>query len=337
MKTLYAIATASETMTFVLLLIALAIGSGMSQYFLDARYLLDKTSSYIPVGFMALAMTFVIIAGQIDLSVASGSLLVAVASASAFSHGLPMPLVILLALLFGLLLGMFNGILVAYFNLPSLIITIGTLALYRGLAQGWIGDGKINGFPSWFVGIDYVKLGIIPSPLIVYLAVAAVLTAVLVRSTFGRRVFALGTNESATRYSAIDTARTKLGVFMLSGLSMGVAALVQMSQIRTVDQKQFRSDELLAITAVVLGGTSIFGGRGSIPGTVLALLLLVVVRSAMGVDNVRVENQLAIVGMLLVASVLLTDLMNRINLKVTNRFGGTSHVQNFQDDSQNRH
>jgi rhamnose transport system permease protein len=326
LKYLRSIATAPQMMTFVLLLFALGIGSAMSPYFLDAKYLLDKTSSYIPVGFMALAMTFVITAGQIDLSVASGSLLTAVASASAFHHGLPMSLVIPEALAFGAMLGLFNGILVAYLNLPSLVVTIGTLAFYRGLAQGWIGDETISNFPKWFVGIDYKKIGIIPMPLIIFLLVAAVLTAVLMRSTFGRKVIALGTNESAARYSGIRTARVKLAVFILSGLSMGAAALLQMSQIRTVDQKQFHSDELLAITAVVLGGTNIFGGRGSIPGTVLALLLLVVVRSAMGVANARVENQLAIVGMLLIASVLLTGAMNRVNLKLSRRFGGMSHA-----------
>jgi hypothetical protein len=109
-------------------------------------------------------------------------------------------------------------------------------------------------------------------------------------------------------------------------LSMGAAARMQMSEIPTVDQKQFHSDELLAITAVVLGGTNIFGGQGSIPGTVLALLLLVVVHSAMGVANVRVENQLAIVGMLLIASVLIGGMMNQINLKLSRRFRGNSHA-----------
>jgi rhamnose transport system permease protein len=314
MKVLFTILKAPETMTVVLLLIALAVGSIMSPYFLHAAYLLDKTSTYIPIGFMALAMTFVIIAGQIDLSVGSGALLTAVAASWAFQRGLPMPLVIAAALLFGVILGLVNGVLVAYLNLPSLVVTLGTLALYRGLAQGWIGDGKISGFPKWFVGMDYVKFGIVPLPLILLLIVAAILAVVLVRTTFGRYVFAIGTNESATRYSAINTTRVKLAVFMLSGLSMGAAALVQMSQIRTIDQKQFPSAELLAITAVVLGGTNIFGGRGGIPGTVLALLLLVVVRSAMGVANVRVENQLAIVGTLLIASVVLTDILSRIRL-----------------------
>src|SRR5262245_23005507 len=332
MRAILRILQAPQTITVVLLIIALVIGSKMSEYFLDSEYLLDQTSLSIRVGFMALAMTFVIIAGQIDLSVGSGALLVSVIAASAYAHHCPMPLVIALAVLCGLGLGLFNGVLVAYFNLPSLVVTLGTLALYRGLAQGWIGDGKISGFPDWFTGIDYVKYittsvsyadghftkttapdGIVPLPLILFLFTSVVAALVLARTTFGRKVFALGTNESAARYSAIPTARVKLAVFMLSGLSMAIAALIEMSRIRTVDQKQFRSDELLAITAVVLGGTNIFGGRGSILGTVLALLLLIVVRSALGVTEVRIEYQLAIIGTLLIASVLLTDILSRIN------------------------
>lgn len=319
MKILLRILRSPEIITLLMLIIALMIGSQLSPNFLDAAYLLDKTSVYIAVGFMALAMTYVIIAGQIDLSVASGALLTTVVAATAFKAGLPMWAVIPLALGFGMLLGAFNGLLVAYLQLPSLVVTLGTLALYRGLAQGWIGDGKISGFPAWFVGLDYVKVGIVPVPLIVYLAAAILLGVILAKSTFGRKVYAIGTNESAARYSAINTARMKLAVFVLSGLSMGVAALMQISRIRTVDQKQFQADELVAITTVVLGGTSIFGGRGSILGAVLALLLLVAVQSAMGVSNVRAENRLAVFGTLLIGSVLLSNLTTRLFAGSTKR------------------
>ncbi|HEY7088872.1 MAG TPA: ABC transporter permease [Tepidisphaeraceae bacterium] len=313
-KLLLRILRAPETMTFALLIVALCIGGAMSPHFLDASYLLDKTSYFIPLGFTALAMTFVIISGNIDLSVASGAVLVAVLSAIVFERfHLPMPVIMLVAILLGALLGLFNGILICFLGLPSLVVTLGTLALYRGLAQVLIGERTIKGFPDWFVGIDYVKIaGMVPMPLILFLITAAIMGFILQRTTFGRCVFAIGTNEDATRYSAINTNRIKLAVFVISGISMGVAALVLISEIRTVDHKQLRGGELLAITAVVLGGTNIFGGRGSILGTVLALLLLVVVRSAMGVANVRAENQLAVIGTLLIASVLLSDIMTRL-------------------------
>jgi rhamnose transport system permease protein len=312
MNLLKRIARAPEMITFVLLLVALGIGTAGSARFLDASYLLSKTSDIVPIGFMALAMTFVIIAGQIDLSVASGALLTSICAAAAYEKGLSMLAVIPLAFGVGMLLGLFNGLLVAWLNLPSLVVTLGTLALYRGLGQGWIGNDTIKGFPRWFVGWNYVKLGIVPVPVVVWIVVAIMLALVLMCTTFGRRVFAIGTNESATRYSGISTGRTKLAVFMLSGLSMGAAALIQMSQIQTVDQKQFNAGELMAITAVVLGGTSIFGGRGSILGTVLAMLLLVAVDSAMGLRNMLPENKLAVIGTLLIASVLLSDFSTRL-------------------------
>lgn len=326
---LLAILRAPETITLALLVVALAIGAAMSPAFLDAAYLLDKTSFYMPIAFAALTMTLVIITGNIDLSVASGTVLVAVAAALAFEQwSLPMGVVIPLALALGTLLGLFNGLLITRLRLPSLVVTLGTLALFRGLAQVLIEERTVRGFPAWFVGIDYVKIGIVPLPLVLFLAAAAVLAVLLRRTTFGRSLFAIGTNESAARFAGIPTDRVKLLVFALSGLAMGIGALILMSQIRTIDHKQMRGWELVAITAVVLGGTSIFGGRGGMLGTVLAMLLLVVVRSAMGMSNIKAENQLAVIGTLLIVSVLLTNLstQGRWARRRTRPTGGTVHA-----------
>ena len=311
MKTAKDLLRAPETVTLLLLVASIIAGSLMSPYFLDGEYLLEKTSEMIPVAFLALGMTFVISSGNIDLSVASGSVLTAVACAIAFENGLPMPAVVVLALLLGSALGLFNGLLVTRLGIPSLVATLGTLALYRGLAQVLVGERAIRGFPSWFSGVDYVKFGIVPLPLILLITAAMVAHLLLQRTTFGRQVCAIGTNESASFYSGINTGRTKLLIFMLSGLCMGIAALLLMS-MRPVDYKQLRGGELLAITAVVLGGTSIFGGRGRIPGTLLAVLLLVCVTSALGVANVGVENRLAVIGALLIGAVLLTGLTGRV-------------------------
>jgi rhamnose transport system permease protein len=307
------LATAPQAITLLLIVIALAIGAAMSPRFLDAAYLLDKTSLTVPLGLMAIAMTFVICAGQIDLSVASGAVLVMVVAAKLFDAGVPMPVVIPIALLLGMLLGLVNGLGVVLLKLPALVFTLGTLALYRGVAQVLIEERTIGGFPQWFTGFDYIKIAkLVPMPLLILLCTAGVAWAALSLTTFGRKVISIGTNEEASRYSAIATDRVKVAVFVLSGLSMGAAALVMMSMLRTVDHKQFRGGELIAITAVVLGGTSIFGGRGSVVGTVLAWLLLVVVQSAMGITNTRAENQLAVVGTLLIAAVLLGEGSRRL-------------------------
>lgn len=303
------ILTHPSLITLGLILIALLIGAASSPDFRSASYLLSKTSIYVPIGILALAMTLVITAGQIDLSVGSGAVLTMVICALAFQAGLPMWAVVPLALVVGTLLGVLNGLLVGYLRLPSLVVTLATLALYRGVAQMLMGEGTVGKFPSWFTGVDYVTLGGFPVPFITLVALTVLTAIILGKTTLGRRIMALGTNESATRYSGIDVRRLKLTVFAISGLSMGVAALFQTSQIGVVDYKQFVSAELFAITAVVLGGTSIFGGRGTALGTFLAMLLLVVVRSALGINQVRTEYQLTIIGGMLILSVLMTNLL----------------------------
>jgi rhamnose transport system permease protein len=229
---------------------------------------------------------------------------------------MPMAVVAPFAIVMGPLLGLFNGVLVATLKLPSLVVTLGTLALYRGLAQVLVGDHPVGRFPRWFNGFDTVRAGgIVPAPLILLLALAVVAGAVLHFITFGRRLYAVGTNESAARFAAIDTARVKLIVFLLSGLSMGVGALMWMSRFRSVDYRTAQGDELAVITAVVLGGTDIFGGRGTIFGTVAAWLLVFVLRTGMDLRMVEPQYQMAITGTLLVVSVILANLTRRLGLR----------------------
>ncbi|MBC7784681.1 MAG: ABC transporter permease [Burkholderiales bacterium] len=300
----------NQIVTVILLIIALAVGSQMSPYFLDAGYLLKKTSMEVPIAIMAIALTFVIIGGHIDLSVATGTVLVSVIAARSFDElHLPMAMVVVVALSCGALLGAFNGLLVVWLRIPSLVATLGTLALFRGLSKILIEERTIRGFPDWFLGLHQAKLlGTIPLPVIVMLGLAIIAAIVLRFTTFGRTVIAIGTSEPAARYSALPTARTTMLLFVISGVAMGVAALANIAQIGSVDYKGLPGGELIAITAVVLGGTSIFGGRGSVLGTVLAMFLLVVVRSALGMRNVQVENQLPIIGTLLIVAVAIADL-----------------------------
>jgi rhamnose transport system permease protein len=299
-----------ETITVLLLAVAFAAGAMLSPYFLDGRYLLDSTSLYMEVGVVALAMTLVIISGNIDLSVASNLALTAVVSAKLFaSWHLPMPLIVLFAPIFGALLGLFNGLMITRLRLPSLTVTLGTLALYRGLAQVLVGDHSVGNFPDWFNGIDYRKIaGIAPMPLILFLALAVVFALLLHKTIFGRCVYAIGTNEPASRFSGVRVDLVKLAVFTLSGFMAGIGSMMMLSRLSVARYDMALGDELAVITAVVLGGTDIFGGRGSIFGTVIALFLLGVIRTGMGVANIRAENQLAVTGTLLVVAVLLARL-----------------------------
>lgn len=302
-----------EMITLMLLAGAFVAGAILSPYFLDAHYLLNSTSLYMEIGIAALAMTLVIISGNIDLSVASNLALSGVIMASLYAHAhVPMPIAIILALILATLLGLFNGLLVTKLRLPSLTVTLGTLALYRGLAQVLAGDHSIGNFPDWFLGIDARLIaGWVPLPLLIFLALAIVTGIVLQRTIFGRCVYALGTNEAATRFTGIRVDRIKLAVFGLSGLYAGIGAVMMLSRLSVARYDLAAGDELAVITAVVLGGTDIFGGKGKILGTVAALFLLQIIRNGMGLADIRAEDQLAVTGSLLVASVLLARVSQR--------------------------
>lgn len=309
------IARRPETITVLLAAIALLIGGYFAPNLLDVTYLLGKTGPSIPIGILALSMTLVIVAGQIDLSVASGTVLCAVVAGLAYQAGAGMGVVIPLALVTGLALGAINGVLVGYLKLPALVVTLGTLALYRGVAQVLIGNDTVRDLPDWFIDAYDLAWGPIPLPLTVLVGVGLVMAFVLGKTTLGRRLAVVGTNEAAARYAAVNVARTKLVVFLISGLFMGLAAVVLMSQLNMANHLQLKGGELLAITAVVLGGTAISGGRGTVVGTVLAFLLLVVVDSAMGMNNLRAEYKLAIIGALLVLAVVLSDVTGRLKTR----------------------
>ena len=308
-----------EAITLYLLIAAFIVGGALSPYFLDVRYLLDSTSLYMEIGILALAMTFVIISGNIDLSVASNLALTAVLVATLHARwNVPMALAAVLGPVIGGGLGLFNGLMITRLRLPSLTVTLGTLALYRGLAQVLVGDHSIGNFPEWFVGIDYRSVGgLLPMPLIVFLALTVVFAVVLHKTVFGRCVYAIGTNEAAARFSGMRVDRVKLAVFTLAGMTAGLAAVMMLSRLGVARYDLALGDELAVITAVVLGGTDIFGGRGSIFGAVVALFLLGVIRRGMGVANMTAETQLAVTGTLLVAAVLLARLSAQVERRVS--------------------
>jgi len=312
-----ALLVSPEAVAVLLLLGAFVAGACLSRDFLDARYLINSTSLYMETALMALAMTFVIISGNIDLSVASNLALTGVLCAELHTRGhVPMALVVLAAPLIGALLGLVNGLLITLLRLPSLTVTLGTLALYRGLAQVMIGDAAVRGFPKWFTDVDQRRVaGWVPLPLIIFLALAVIAGLVLHKTTFGRGLFALGTNEPAARFSGLRTSAIKLAVFTMAGACAGLASMIMASRLNAVQYNLAEGDELAVITAVVLGGTDIFGGRGTIFGTVVAVFLLGIISRAMGVANIRPEYQLAVTGSLLIFAVVLCRLLTKISTK----------------------
>ena len=295
-----------ELMTLLLLIGGIFAGSLLSPFFLDISYILRSFTLSAEFALVALVLTMVIIAGEIDLSPAANMALSACLFAYAQQAGLPMPLAIAIGLGAGLLMGALNGFMVIALQLPSIIVTIGTLTLYRGLAQVIAGDKSIR-VPEWFIGINTQMIAGIPVPVVVFVLASIVLGLVLGTTIWGRQIYQIGTNEVAARHAGIRSNRIKMTLFLAVGLVSAIAGLMTASRLGSVRYDLGLGGELQMILMAMLGGTYIFGGRGTIFGTFLAAWLLVVVSTGMTVANVLPAVQLVVLGVLLIVSIIATN------------------------------
>lgn len=295
-----------ETMTLVLLVLGMFGASALSPYFLDVAYILDSFTLSAEFAMVALVLTMVIISGEIDLSPASNMALSACLFAWAQASGVPMPLAILIGLGSGLVMGAINGIMVITLQLPSIIVTIGTLTLYRGLAQVIAGDKSIR-VPEWFIGINnWIVLGM-PFTVLLFLILSLALGLVLGTTVYGRQIYLIGTNEIAAQHAGIRTKRIKMSLFLAMGLASSIAGLLTASRLGSVRYDLGLGGELQMVLMAMLGGTYIFGGRGTILGTFLAAWLLVVASTGMTVANLLPAVQLTVLGVLLIVSIIATN------------------------------
>jgi rhamnose transport system permease protein len=295
-----------ETMTFILLIVGIFAGSQLSPFFLDISYILRSFTLYAEVAMVALVLTMVIIAGEIDLSPAANMALSACIFAWLQQAGVPIPVAVGLGLLSGLAMGALNAAFTIALQLPSIIVTIGTLTLYRGLAQVIAGDKSIR-VPEWFIGIDKIMVAGIPLPVVLFVLLALLLGLVLGGTIFGRQIYQVGTNEVAARHAGIRSARIKLLLFLLIGVVAAAGGIMTASRLGSVRYDLALGQELQMVLMAMLGGTYIFGGRGSIPGTFLAAWLLVVVSTGMIVANVLPAVQNVVLGALLIISIIATN------------------------------
>ncbi|TMV71010.1 ABC transporter permease, partial [Thioclava sp. BHET1] len=236
-----------------------------SPYFLDPWNLSDATYNFTETGMIALSMALLIIAGEIDLSVASIVALSSTAMGYAVTLGAPVPVLVLIGLGVGLLCGAFNAILITRLGLPSIVITIGTMSLFRGISYIVLGDKAYTGYPptfAWF-GQGYVWW-VFTVELVLFIVLALVFGVLLHRTNFGRMIYAIGNNPTAALFSGIRVARVKFILFLLTGLMSGVAAICLTSRLGSTRPSIAMGWELQAITMVVLGGVNILGGAGSI-------------------------------------------------------------------------
>ncbi len=279
-----------------------------------------------PILLIALPLTMVIITGEIDLSVASVVGLASVLTGVLHQNvGLSIPLAAALAILVGALAGAFNGVLVAYVGLPSLAVTIGTLALYRGLAVGLLGTTAVTEFPEEWT--DLAKARIVdgsPYPVILlpFLVLLVAFTLLLHFSAFGRGVYEIGQNAEAARFTGVDVARTKFWLFVLAGAISAFAGVYYTLRYGSARGDNATGLELQVIAAVLLGGVSIFGGRGALHGVVAGVLLIGVLSSAMRLENHPANVIGIVIGVLLVLSVISTRVVSWISAVGSRRAGG---------------
>ncbi|GAK72963.1 putative ABC transporter permease protein [Agrobacterium rubi TR3 = NBRC 13261] len=309
----YKILFRHETLLFVILLCVGAVLATQNDRFLTSANLLNQTRLMTELGLIAVAMTFVIITGGIDLSVGSILGLSAILVGELWKMGVPLPIAAVLAIAAGTLGGVANGIIITRFRVPPLIATLATLALYRGLAEGISQAQSVRGYPAWFLSLGQGNLFGIPAQLWL-LAVVVIIAIVILRVTpIGRAVYAIGNNEAAARYSGIEVDRIKLWIYAASGFLASTAAVVFVARVSTTRSDMGTGLELDAITAVVLGGTSIFGGRGTIIGTLLGLMLIQVLKNGLSLSGVKGDGTVIVIGVVLITAVVISNLVNRFS------------------------
>ncbi|MDR1287227.1 MAG: ABC transporter permease [Treponema sp.] len=285
------------------------INSFISPYYLSVNTFLGAPMNFLDKAFIVFPMMLVIILGNIDISVASIVAFTSVMMAVIFNAGVPLPLALVLALVIGALCGGANGLLLVKFKeLPSMIVTLSTMTIYRGAAYVILEDRASGGFPSWFSFFAWGYLGPFPFIFVVFAVTAAVFGILLHKTGFGRRVYGMGSNLLACRYSGVHTDRILIAVSLLTGLMSGVCAIFLTSRMGSTRPNVALGYELDVIAMVVLGGVSTSGGTGRVAGPLLAIFIIGFLNYGLGLVNVSAQVILVILGLLLVLSVLVMNM-----------------------------
>ncbi len=301
-----------ELLLLVVLFLVVAVLGVSTSNFLTAGNVLNQGRLMTEVALVALPMTYIIITGGIDLSVGSIMGLCAIMLGIAWdSLGLPLELAIVFAISVGAAAGFFNGLMIVLLRVPPLIMTLATLALYRGLAEGISQARSVRGYPEWFFVFGQGEVFGVPTQLWILLVAVILFWIVLARTAFGRSLYAIGFNEEAARFSGIPVARVKLIIYSLSGMMAGLAGAIFVSRVSTTRSDMGSGLELDAIAAVVLGGTSIFGGVGTIAGTVSGFTLIQLLKNGLALSGVKGDATIVVIGAVLILSILVSNFLQR--------------------------
>jgi len=303
-----------EVLLVGILILIIIIFSNISPYFLDSYNILDASADFSEKAILALSMTLLIVCGEIDLSIAS---IIALTSLSmglaANKFGINTPGLILISLVVGAFLGFVNGYIITKFKLSSMIVTIGTMSLYRGIASGILGNSAITNYPESFttLGQDYLW-ETIPLSFLSFCILTVIFGIILHKTIVGRKIFALGNNPLTTKYSGVRIDKLKIGLFVLSGILAGLVSVYLTARLGSTRPNIAYGMELEVVTMVVLGGVSISGGKGTMAGVFIACLVLGFLTYGLRLVNIPGIIMTIFIGGLLIASISLPVIIEKI-------------------------
>jgi rhamnose transport system permease protein len=301
-----------EAALAVALVLVFLLGVESSNYFLGSYNLFTLCTNIGDLALMALPMTLIVMVGEIDLSVASTLALSGETLGYLWSHHWPMAAIFVVVIALGVVLGALNGFLVTKVGLPSLAVTIGTLTLYRGLANVVLGPATVANFPTFYTNVGVLNFPGIPvlSWSVAFFVVGAIVTGIVLhRTPFGRSLYAIGLNKEAALHAGIRVQRVKMALFVLSGVVCSLVGMLYTFELSSAGENIGIGFELKVITIVLLGGVSIFGGRGTIIGVALAAFVYAGLHSVLLLSNSFNDNDFQVVsGGLLILSVLVPNM-----------------------------
>jgi rhamnose transport system permease protein len=314
-----------ETLLIVIFIGVNIMNASLSDNYLSLNGMFTATSSFLEKAFIVLPMVYVLILGEIDISVGSIVALSAVLMSVAFNNGVPMMGAIFICLLTGTVCGLINGIILSKFQeLAPMIVTLSTMILYRGIAEIILGDQAAGGLTAvpWFSNLYWGAVGPVPYMFLVFIVFAVVFGLVLHKTTLGRRIYAIGSNRLSAKYSGIAVQRIRVLVYTLTGFMSAVTAIFLAARMGSTRSNIAMGYELEAISMVVLGGVSSAGGKGNFPGAIISIFIIGFLRYGLGLINVSAQLMLVIIGGLLIIAVMMPNLNISKLLNQSKKGGG---------------
>lgn len=305
---LHRLAFSQEGILFIIMLVSVLFLATRTDKFLTVDNLLQQGRFMTEVGLIAIPMTCIIITGGIDLSVGSILGLTAIVLGWTWQElGFPLELAIITGIISGTVAGFVNGLFIVRVGVPPLIMTLATLALYRGLAEGISEAKSARGYPEWFFELGQGEFLGIPTQLWLLIVAVIIFGIILARTRIGRALYAIGNNETGARFSGLAVNRYLLLIYTFSGLMSAIAGYIFVSRVSTTRSDMGMGIELDVIAAVVLGGTSIFGGAGSIAGTIIGVALIQLLKNGLALTGVTSDATIIVIGSVLIFAILVNN------------------------------